>query len=241
MYSYVLKRSDLREHDQIVTLYTLEQGKVDALVRGVKKILSKNSAYLLPVFLIDADILSGKEVNHLTKAVPVFVYKNILEDLSKMSLLQTVFKWLNTLTKYEREPKIFLLIKSWMEFLDSTAQVDGALAYGFLGNILVHLGFAPDLNSCIFCQNKNTLYAFYPAGGGVVCKSCFVLKKQTDVKIYPLRAVDLQAMRLLFSNNWEQILVYNTEIANRLVFLYGQYHSERKLNRGGFLSTFSIK
>ncbi len=231
MYSFVLKRSDLREQDQIVTLYTLEKGKVDALARGVKKILSKNSAYLLPVFLIDAEVLSGKEVNHLTKAVPVFVYKNILEDLSKMSLLQTVFKWVNILTKYEREPKIFLLIKSWLEFLDATDKVETALAYGFLGNILTHLGFAPELDNCIFCQNKNNLVAFYPAGGGVVCKNCFLLKRQADNKIYPLRAIDLQAMSLLFASNWQKILSHNTEIANRLVFLYGQYHSERKLNK----------
>lgn len=231
MYSFILKRSDLREQDQIVTLYTLEQGKVDALARGVKKILSKNSAYLLPVFLIDAEVLSGKEVNHLTKAVPVFVYKNILEDLNKISLLQTVFKWVNILTKYEREPKIFLLIKSWLEFLDTTDKAETALSYGFLGNILMHLGFAPGLENCIFCQNKNNLVAFSPAGGGVVCKNCFFLKKQKDAKIYPLRAVDLQAMRLLFANNWQKILSHNTEIANRLVFLYGQYHSERKLNK----------
>ncbi len=229
MYSFVLKRSDLREHDQIVTLFTLEKGKVDALARGVKKILSKNSAYLLPVFLIDADVLSGKEVNHLTKAVPVFVYKNILEDLNKMSLLQTVFKWVNILTKYEREPKIFLLIKSWLEFLDATNKVETALAYGFLGNILMYLGFAPELDNCISCQNKSNLVAFYPAGGGVVCKNCFLLNKQEDAKIYPLRAVDLQAMRLLFKDGWQKILAHNTEIANRLVFLYGQYHSERKL------------
>ncbi len=229
MYSFVLKRSDLREQDQIVTLYTLEKGKVDALARGVKKILSKNSAYLLPVFLIDVEVLSGKEVNHLTKAVPVFVYKNILEDLNKMSLLQTVFKWVNILTKYEREPKIFLLIKSWLEFLDTTENIDTALAYGFLGNILMHLGFAPDLSSCISCHNKNNLVAFYPAGGGVVCKNCFLLRKQMDTKVYPLRAVDLEAMRLLFTSNWQKILANNTEIANRLVFLYGQYHSERRL------------
>lgn len=229
MYSFVLKRSDLREQDQIVTLFTLEKGKIDALARGVKKILSKNSAYLLPVFLIDADVLSGKEVNHLTKAVPVFVYKNILEDLNKMSLLQTVFKWVNFLTKYEREPKIFLLIKSWLEFLDATDKVETSLAYGFLGNILMYLGFAPELDNCISCQNKNNLVAFYPAGGGVVCKNCFLLKKQEDTKIYPLRAVDLQAMRLLFKDGWQKILAHNTEIANRLVFLYGQYHSERKL------------
>lgn len=230
MYAFVLRRVDLREQDQIITLYTLENGKVDCLARGVKKILSKNSAYLLPVFLVEAEVLSGKEIGKLTKTIPILVYKNILDDLNKITLLQTVFKWVNDLTKYEREPKIFFLIKSWMEFLDKTSKTDTALAYGFLGGILTGLGFAPELNGCIFCQNKDNLTAFYPAGGGVVCKSCFISKKQTaNIKIYPLRAVDLLAIRLLFAGDWRKILAHNTEIANRLVFLYGQYHSERKL------------
>ncbi len=229
MYAFVLRRVDLREQDQAVFLYTLEKGKIDCLGRGLKKILSKNSAFLEPFFLIDAEIVPGKEVNYLTKAVPVFTYKNILESLEKMVLLQTVFRWLSDLTTSEREPRIFILIKNWVEFLDGSEKVNNALAYSFLGNIMVQLGFAPELDSCIFCQSKNNLMAFYPAAGGVVCKNCFVLKKQADVKIYPLRAVDLQAIRLLFGDNWEKVLEENTEIANRLVFLYAQYHSEKKL------------
>lgn len=229
MYAFVLRRTDWREQDQIVTLYTLESGKVDCLVRGVKKILSKNSAYLLPVFLVEADILFTKESAQLIKAIPVVVYKNILEDLKKISLLQTVFRWLGDLVGHERDERIFFLIKNWLEFLDKASQPNRALAYGFLGNILNYLGFAPELENCVFCQNKNDLTAFYPSGGGVVCRSCYLSKKEQTIKIYPLRVVDLKAVRLLFNNHWEEILTDNTEIANRLVFLYAQYHSERKL------------
>ena len=229
MYAFVLRRTDLREQDQTVSLYTLEKGKVNCLARGLKKILSKNSAFLEPFFLVDVEVVPGKEVDYLTKAVPVFVYKNIVTNFEKMIILQTVFKWLSDLTTHENETKIFLLVKNWLEFLDKTDKTSSALAYGFLGNILIYLGFAPELENCIFCSDKNNLAAFCPSAGGVVCKNCFMLKKQTDTKVYLLRAVDLQAIKLLFNSSWEKILENNTEIANRLVFLYAQYHSEKKL------------
>jgi len=103
------------------------------------------------------------------------------------------------------------------------------LAYAFLGSMMVEMGFGPDLDNCVFCDDKNNLNAFYPAGGGVVCKNCYLLKKESQVKIYPIRKIDLEALRLLFCKDWEKNLESNTEIANRLLFLYAQYHSERKL------------
>jgi recombinational DNA repair protein (RecF pathway) len=105
------------------------------------------------------------------------------------------------------------------------------LGYGFLANLIVCLGFAPSLDSCAVCDEENNLVGFYPAGGGVVCRKCLFVKKQQDAKVYPIRPVDLQALQWLFSKQWEKMVEQNTEIANRLVFLYVQYHSEKKLNK----------
>lgn len=230
MYAFVLRRSNLRENDQLVSLYTWEKGKIEALVRGVKKITSKNSAYLEPFFLIEAEVVPGKEVNHLTKAVPFFCYKNIFKDLEKLILVRTAFSWLSVLThNNERDSKVFLLIKSWLEFLDHADQSPTALGYSLLANLVAALGFAPSLISCALCNEKNNLVGFFPSGGGVICRTCFLIKKQQAVKVYPIRTIDLQALQWLFSNQWNKAVEYNTEIANRLVFLYAQYHSEKKL------------
>jgi len=62
MHSIVLSRRDLKEFDQIITLYTLEQGKIEVLAKGVKKILSKNSSSLLEGNLIEAEVIQAKEI-----------------------------------------------------------------------------------------------------------------------------------------------------------------------------------
>ena len=230
MYAFVLRRNNIRENDQLVSLYTWEKGKVEALARGVKKTISKNAAYLEPFFLIEAEILPKKETYQLVKAVPLYCYKNILNDLDKMVLLKTVFGWLLALTKNnERDDRVFLLIKNWLEFLDVTEKTSTALGYGFLANLVAIFGFLPGLNSCAVCNDKNNLAGFFPAGGGVVCRKCLLIKKQQQEKVYPIRVIDLQTLQNLFSKQWDKTLEQNTEIANRLVFLYVQYHSEKKL------------
>ena len=45
MYAIVLMRRDFRENDQIITFYTKDNGKVEVLARGVKKIISKNKIF----------------------------------------------------------------------------------------------------------------------------------------------------------------------------------------------------
>ncbi len=232
MFAFVLARTNLREKDQMVSLYSWEQGKIETVIRGVKKITSKNSAFLEPFFLIEAEVLPGKEICHLVKAVPLSCYKNIVNDLDKIILLKTAFGWLSALTKNnERDNRVFLLIKNWMEFLDETSNPSAALAYSFLAKLIAFFGFAPSLNYCAICNGKNNLVGFFPSGGGVVCKKCLLLKKQQLEKVYSIRAIDLQALQNLFSKKWDNVLEHNTEIANRLVFLYAQYHSEKKLTK----------
>ena len=231
MHAFVLRRNNLRENDQVITFYTFEKGKVEALARGIKKITSKNSSYLSPVFLVEAEVVEGREFFQLTKVVPLVCYKNILEDLDKSVILQTAFSWLDTLTHLERDTKIFLLVKKWIEFLNGDKNVNTALAYSFLANLLKCLGFSPELNQCTVCDKKNSLEGFYPAGGGLVCHDCLLLKKQAGEQAYSLRSADILALKLLFTSEWNKIFENHTEIANRLVFLYGQYHSGKKLTK----------
>ena len=71
MLSIVLSRKDFREHDQIVSLYVKEKGKLSLIVRGVKKIVSKNSAHLEPFSFVNITIEKGKEADYLTRVQSV--------------------------------------------------------------------------------------------------------------------------------------------------------------------------
>lgn len=49
---FVIKRKNLGEADRFVTLFTLNNGKVEVLAKGVRKITSKRSSHIEPLNLV---------------------------------------------------------------------------------------------------------------------------------------------------------------------------------------------
>lgn len=141
MLSIVLTRRDWREADQIVSLYTLEKGKVEALSKGIKKITSKNAAFLLPFFCIEAEIIEGKEITRLLRAQPIKSYKNIRADFKKSLAAGYVVDFLGRILQPDApDRELFDLLGGWLDFLDANA-FRGILLDAFFVKLYRILGF----------------------------------------------------------------------------------------------------
>lgn len=143
MFAIVLSRNDTREFDQMVSLYTREHGKVEVLAKGIKKIVSKNSANLKVFSLVDIEVAQGKGVDHLTKVQSVNIFKDIYSDFDKIFLSGYIIKIANeNILIGEQDKRIFDLLLSFLEFLNSAASVNSfALATGFVFKLWHCLGF----------------------------------------------------------------------------------------------------
>lgn len=125
MHAIILSRRDRREYDQIISLYTLERGKVEALARGVKKILSKNSSHLEPGCFVEVEIIPGKEVAHIGSVQPINIYKNIRADLSSSMAVGHALALVDRLVHpHEKDTRVFELIQKWLEWVDGGDMVD---------------------------------------------------------------------------------------------------------------------
>lgn len=137
MLSLVLSRRDFRESDQIISVYTEEFGKMDLLARGVKKIVSKNSAHLEPFSLVEIEVANGKEIDHLTKVVPVEYFKNIREDLTKSLVAGYMVYFVNAVFKVgEADKRVFDLLVNWFSFFNLKSTI---LNLKLLDNFMVEL------------------------------------------------------------------------------------------------------
>ena len=144
MLAIVLGRKNWREFDQMISLYTREQGKVEVLAKGIKKIISKNSANLEILSLVEIDIAKGKEIDHLTKVQSVKIFKNIYSDFDKIFIANYAVKIadVNILAR-ERDERIFDLLTSFLDFLNSAEKVNYLnLATGFIFKLWHCLGFS---------------------------------------------------------------------------------------------------
>ena len=127
----------------MISLYTREHGKVEVLATGIKKITSKNSSNLEILSLVEIDIAKGKEVDHLTKAQPVKIFKEILSDFDKIFIANYIVKLANAnLLTHQPDEKIFNLLLSFLEFLNSAPEINSLnLATGFIFKFWHCLGF----------------------------------------------------------------------------------------------------
>ena len=142
MQSIVLSRRNIKENDQIISFYTLEKGKKEILARGVKKIISKNSAHLESFSFVDAEIISGKEIDYLGAVQPINYFVNIRKDLKKgLAAGALVFALDKLLHEGERDEKVFGLLLSWLEHLNNIKEYDNILLDAFFVKLLSLLGF----------------------------------------------------------------------------------------------------
>ncbi len=143
MLAIVLVRKDIKEFDQIVSLYTREQGKKDALAKGIKKITSKNSSNLEIISVVEVEIAQGKEIDHLTKVQPIKIFHRIYSDADKILLAGYIIQVFDdTVLAGEKDAALFDFLLGFFEFLNTASTINSlSLATGFIFKFWHHLGF----------------------------------------------------------------------------------------------------
>lgn len=145
MRAIVLARRDFREYDQIISVYTKDFGKMELLARGVKKIISKQSAHLEPFSLVDIETAHGKEIDHLIKVQSQNVFKDIRSDLQKSLAAQYVVSLTDRLVQAgERDERIFNILQSSLHYVNLSIfqSFNLSLLDGYIVTLLHCLGFS---------------------------------------------------------------------------------------------------
>ncbi|MEA3398882.1 MAG: DNA repair protein RecO [Patescibacteria group bacterium] len=172
----ILNRQSFRENDSRVIVYTKDQGKLELVARGTKKILSKMAGHLEPINLTDIMVIKGKNFDYIGGAVNQEAYYNIKSDLAKLEIAGKGLRFFNQLVKLELSDKlIFNLLISYFDTLNSSKKIDNNLFYHFFVlKLLTKLGHQPELYYCAKCKNKINLFniSFNYAQGGLICPAC---------------------------------------------------------------------
>ena len=252
MQAIVLSRRDFREYDQLISLYTKERGKLELLARGVKKSTSKNAAHLEPFCFVMVEVVSGKEIDHLTKVVAIDMLAGVRSHVHASLLAGFVACHLDRGFEVEQPDRpLWLATTGWLHYLDHISAASSSaklvtLTDGYMMTLLGCLGFSPVLDRCVVCgvgrktmvNQEITISGYQPglyfAGGGMVCHQCRVDKQQIgeDVAVCGLR--DVSNLELLLKADWRLIGQAPLEPSerralHRLVYAYLVYHSEKQV------------
>jgi DNA repair protein RecO (recombination protein O) len=220
----ILNRRDWREYDQLVSLYTKHYGKKEALARGVKKIISKNSAHIEPFSLVRVEVIKGKMVDHLTKVQSLYYYKKIREDFFKSMCAVYVVNILDKLTRPdERQVELFNLTKSFLDYIEQN-KCSEVLVVAWLSRAMIFLGFTPEIAVCAQCSKQmEGEMNWFAEGGGVLCGVCAQGKELTVTNVPELIS--------LWSNNWGDLPEEVSLETENFLYNFLIYHSEQNIPR----------
>jgi len=207
----VIGRNDWREYDQIVSLYTLESGKVEVLARGIKKILSKNSAFLEPGNLVEAEVIPGKELNHLGSVQVANGFSGLRKSEKGNTILSfSLYIFSNFITHQEKDERVFKLVYRWLDFLDSNKV--GSVIFSldvFVIKLLAALGFDISAEEKVGKEIKKDLELIVAGNWEII-------------------------NRLKFEGG-------EAEILHNIVYQFCLYHAQKKVNDWAKLAYFSGK
>lgn len=182
----VLKTFRYAERDLIVNLLTEDHGRISALAKGA--VHSKRyggSLGFLTVSQVRCAHKETAELHRLEEAVVRHEFRNIPKDMEAMAVASCMVEVCLKLLE-ERSPvrEVFVALSNALFYLDAGKQKLLVLE-AFLMKVLMVLGYAPRLASCVVCEKKisemfaadtvvtdEAMVYWSAQWGGVVCRDC---------------------------------------------------------------------
>jgi DNA repair protein RecO (recombination protein O) len=171
--AFVLSSLDYGDSDRIVSLFTLEHGRVKAFARGARKSRKRFGPALEPFARIDTQARIKEGLSSLQQADIVSIYPAIRADLERIAHALYACELVDIITPEGHPlPRLFRLLAAYLDHLETETVVKGDRRF-FEINLLNILGYRPSLETCIRCDSLfEEVGAWLQDGGDAVCRFC---------------------------------------------------------------------
>lgn len=235
----VLRHADWGEADQLLTLYTREQGMVRALAKGARKITSRKGGHLQPFTHITIQLAKGRGLLIVTQVETINAFLPLHDDLTKTGHAAYAVELLLRFS-YEDEganPTIFRLLVDTLDRIEKESDAWLAVRY-YEMRLLDAVGFRPQLFECANCgreiRAEDQFFSF--TAGGIICPRCGeALQNLTRISLETLKYLrHFQRSGYRDASRANPSLEIKKE-AETLMQGYFTYLLERELNTPGFI------
>lgn len=180
----VIRRFNLNEADQIVTVLTENEGKISLMAKGSRRLKSKFCGRLEPFYHVSLNYFQGRELGHLDEAEILEVYTPLESDLRSKSILFYMAEITAKLVADGQEcQEVYCLLNECMsEFEDSHSEI---ILHAYMVKLLTLLGFMAPWDTCSRSNRKLNLAEphYLSARDASVVRSGY--NEPTDVRLTP--------------------------------------------------------
>ncbi len=170
----VLRHMDYGETDRILTLFTLEQGKIKAIAKGVRRINSRKAGHLEPFSQVHLFLSKGRDLAIITQVETIKSWQRIRDNLQLMGFAAYLVELLDRFTQEEGANRdLYNLLVESLQRLEENPNSKVVVHY-YEVRLLELLGFRPDLKNCTSCGKliQAEDQYFSALAGGVICPQC---------------------------------------------------------------------
>jgi len=201
----VLRRRDFGEADRMLTLYSREFGKIQALAKGARKPQTRKTGHVELFMRTNFLFARGRNIDIITQAELVEAYPALREDLVRATYASYAVELLDGMTaEGDHDLRKYELLSKALGWLEKTDDVRLAARFYEL-RLLSLAGFQPQLFHCVSCKEPiEEQDQFFSADrGGLLCPGCW----KADSRALSLSAAAVKVLRYLQTRSWETVSV----------------------------------
>jgi DNA repair protein RecO (recombination protein O) len=238
----IIKKIKLGEADRVLTLYTRDHGKIEAVAKGICRPKSKLAGHLELLTYSQIRLARGRNLDTVIGSQTIDTFLPLKNDLWLTSYGLYTAELINQFNPRNsaNQPMFELLIETLCR-LSQAQNSEMTLRY-FEMRLLDHSGYRPQLHECVACRTdlKAEATAFCSAAGGTLCPNC-----QYEQPSSFLISIDaLKVLRFMQENNFEKVsrLKISTELAGELKNLtagYLRYILEKEVKSATWLDSLN--
>lgn len=171
----IIKATDYKDSDKIVTIFSADLGIIKARARGVKKAKAKMAFATQPFALVDFVLVAKGGFYTIISASSIDQFFDITADFDKyifcLACLEVCEK---TIKENDANKDLFLLLLNSLKMVCYDNASSMLVFIKFMFEALKCLGFAMNLSVCACCNGElnSRLFAFSYDYSGMLCGKC---------------------------------------------------------------------
>lgn len=235
--AFVLSSLDYGDSDRIVSLFSLEHGRIKAFARGARKSRKRFGPALEPFARIDVQARIKEGLSSLQQADIISIYPAIRADLERIAHALYTCELVDAITPEGHPiPRLYRLLATYLERLETEPVVEADRRF-FEINLLNILGYRPSLETCSRCDAPfGDAGARLQNGGEAVCRFCSAGGR-------PISLITLKTLSTCLKTGTFGQIPFPAEVLQQAASLLDEAisaHSGRRLKSLEFLQQVSL-
>lgn len=236
----VLRHRKLGDTDEILTLYTANLGKLDAVAKGVRKAKSRLAGHVQPLTHATFLLAKGKSLDVVTQAETTEPFQEIRDNLERLSRGLYVCELLDKFTEPHADHfGLYRLVLDTLRRIAGGDDIDTPVRFYEIA-LLQEMGYSPELEECVACRSKlePVINFWSAAAGGAVCPNC----RAEEPTVRPVSPNAIKMMRLMLHGRWSDVarVAVSADLAlelERALVEYTRWVLERDVRSAAFIDT----